>query len=439
MVQGKRDVFISKNDAIPPPPAKSTDKSVCEELRHLSQSIKMDRNQRFASEEQDDETNTGKKKWKKLEETYKKIILFASTTDRDNPPEEPTDRFISLLSGGTAPIVSRLFRTWHNKTDIIVQPGMATSIGKGVVTSFPSPFNVNTFSPLFTPPAMAGFSDISNSDETKLELSLKSSQGLSEQQKNQLTSTKPFVPNHCHILVRQLENFYLVLGDIFGYASFISTSVKEFINAFKNNDMLVNHSYQNFPFFGVWALNTVHYKVQSFLHACAGATEMTEINFPLYQFQDEIQAILTQQSHLFVKPPWYNPQKRDLDINNPNSSGGGGKQQLVLNPTVDSAIKVANGNVLHSLVTNFVPRGNIAQYRGTEICHKYHLLGRCTIQCHRNATHQVLPQGVQSYYKRRTGIEMVPVTIIIIPIRTGITIDTIVTIVIGQQVRDKLF
>ena len=299
----KKDLIISMSDPSPPPSSNSLDKSVCEELCHLSQSIKMDRNQRFASEDNDEDANTGKKKWNKLEETYKKIILFASTSDGNNPAAEPTYRFISLLSGGTAAIVSRLFRTWHNKVDIIVQPGMATTIGKGVVTSFPSAFDVNTFSPIFTPPSIAGFTDISNTDETKLELSLKSSQGLSEQQKNQLTSTKPFVPTQCHILICQLENFHLVLCDIFGIDSFIYKSVGEFIDTFKNNDMLVNHSFHHFPFFGAWALNTVHYKVQSFLHACAGSSEVVDIKFSLYEFDDEIQAILTRQSHLFVKPP----------------------------------------------------------------------------------------------------------------------------------------
>ena len=182
--QEKKRTFILSKDTIPPPSSSNgNNDNISTEIRHLAQSITNDRNNRFASEGDEDlSSSSGKKKWNKLEETYRKTILFASTTDSRSPASEPSDRFISLLTAASAPVVSRLIRSWHNSTDIIVQAGMATSIGKGVLTSFPAAFEVNTFSPLFTPPSIAGFQDISNADETNLDLAMKSNQDLSDKQ-----------------------------------------------------------------------------------------------------------------------------------------------------------------------------------------------------------------------------------------------------------------
>ena len=375
--------------------------SLSSEIRHLAQTITNDRHQRFASEgEEDSSSNSGKKKWSKLEETYKKTILFASTKDGRSAAQVPSDRCISLLTAGSAPVVSRLIRSWHNSTDIIVQAGMATNLGKGILTSFPTAFDINTFSPLFTPPSIAGFQDISNTDEAKLELSMRSSQGLLDHQKSQITFTKEYVPTECHILVKQLENFYIILCDLLTKEAFICESLLAFIDTFKINDMIINRSFQANPFFSAWALNTVHFKIQSFLHACSSAEDITDLNLFLYTFENEIQAIVTQQTHLFVKPTWFEAQKRDLDHQDKKESGGG-KQQVVFNPSVDPSIRVANGNVLHALTTNFVPNRNIAAFKGQEICHKFHLLGKCHSQCRRAVTHRSLPAGVHSYYKKQ--------------------------------------
>ena len=228
---------------------------------------------------------------------------------------------------------------------------------------------------------------------------MKSNQGLSEKQRSQVTFTKEYVPSECHILTRQLENFYIILCDLFTKDAFICDTLSTLVDVFKENDMVINRSFQSNPFFSAWALNAVHFKVQSFLHACSSAHEVTDLNLALYTFDSEIQSILTQQSHLFAKPSWYQSQKRELD--NGENYKGGGKHMVVSNPSLDPAIKVANGNVLHALTVDYNPTRNTAQFKGTEICNKFHLLGKCHNQCPRAITHRTLPTAVHNYYKRQ--------------------------------------
>ena len=97
-----------------------------------------------------------KQRMEKLEETFKKFILFASTSDGNTPASHPTSRLSTLLNAKNGAIVARLFSTWHN-LDIVVKTGMASNIQKGSLLSDHSPFSIGNFSPFFTPPARAGF------------------------------------------------------------------------------------------------------------------------------------------------------------------------------------------------------------------------------------------------------------------------------------------
>ena len=152
----------------PQQPGPLHDDNIADGINQLAKTIEDQHNDKFATTD-NETTPTKDKVWKKLNQTFQKVILFASTTDGETPAETPTPRMIALLRTRNGPNVTRLFQQWHT-ADMVVQTGMATNITKGCLVSFDGPFEINTFSPFFTPPQRAGFNILSHDEINRLAL-----------------------------------------------------------------------------------------------------------------------------------------------------------------------------------------------------------------------------------------------------------------------------
>lgn len=370
-------------------------------IDHLANTITLDRNQRFAQESS--EPVSGEKKWNKLEETFRKTILFAMTINGKDPALSPTPRLLSILAAGLSPAVGRLFRSWHNTTDMFVMAGMATNLGKGVLTSSPSAFEVNTFSPFFTPPTSAGYHDLSNDEERRIDLSIGR---LSESQKDKMTYSKPFVPKSFHLLVRQVDNFHIIMCDILGRDALINDHLKVLTDAFKTYELIFERTMRFSNDFSAWILQHVHFKVQSCLHSCSSAFSPQEINFNLFSFRPVVNSILSQDLQNITAPRWYVSQRREEELKErkcqleDRNMDRSNTRQKDTNLAMDQDLRVADGNEYFRLTSRFIPTRPVARYRQVEICNKFHLLGNCHSQCPRAITHvSPLPDNVLPYYK----------------------------------------
>ena len=396
---------VNPTPVIPQP--SNGDSSMLESIHRLAKSMEDRNNDKFGSNDETDDKDS--KGWKKLEETFKKAILFASTTDGDSPAITPTPRLSTLLNAKNGAIVARSFSTWHN-LDIVVQTGMASNIQKGSLLSDHSPFSVSNFSPFFTPPARAGFSALSNSELNCIDFA-STNKNMSDKDIQKMVLAKPYVPNQPHLFIAQIRNWHAVLSDIFGPDALLTNNVNDVISHFSANELLYYNIFEAEPFFSVWFLNQIHFKCQRILHQCASAASVHDISFHQYNFEDELRSI--GMNTVNARPPaWYTKlQSTDTttgrSTNNPEASGGGSdgsgreKRRTVTNGTKDVKTKLKENERYSSLIH----KQNLLKCKeaevkldGTAVCNNWHIRGWCTNLCARKATHQRLPnQTVEQY------------------------------------------
>jgi hypothetical protein len=192
-------------------------------------------NDRFASAEDELEEKSSKG-WKKLDETLKKIILFASSTDGESAATQPTERLKALINTKNGALVARLINSWHD-LDIVVQTGMASNIQKGCIISSNGPFSINTFSPFFVPAVRAGFNILSHDELNCLDFASQSN-NLTSKDIKKMVYSHPYVPTEPYLFIAQIQNFHAVLSNCLGDKSLIAISIKDVISHYSKNELL---------------------------------------------------------------------------------------------------------------------------------------------------------------------------------------------------------
>ena len=395
----------------PDPDANShTNSDIVNGIDRIAQNLELQANERYA---QIEEKNNKSSKWKKLDETLKKTILFASTTgDGSSAPSEPTARMINLIQCTNGTVAANLFKAWHPQT-MIIQMGMATNISKGMMVSSDGPFAINTFSPFFTPSSKAGHKHISNYDINTLQL-LSSSNNLSQKDITKLLHSEPFVPSAPHLYIDQVENFHRVLSDVFGKEAIITEFVEELCLHFHANSDTYYTLFAEDPNFPVWILNQVHYKTQQILHKCSSADDVNDVPFHSFSFDEEMKAVIGNNVHS-RRPRWYsdwlesknpsnsNPNKREYDSPPSDKDKNRNKKKgTVTNQNVDRQVKIKEGESYRWLIhhSNLEKcKSTAVKINNVDICNNFHIRGWCHSACKRSASHKKLPNDIARKYQ----------------------------------------
>jgi hypothetical protein len=242
--------------------------------------------------------------WNKIDETFCHGILNASSKDDTNVLTQLTTRLLHIIQTKSGSTAARLFCHWHPNLDILIQPGTATNIVKGMLTSAPHPSSINTFGPFFTQPTRAGFQNFTNDKMNKLELSTQTL-NLSATDIQRLIRCKPYILTSPSIFILHIENFDAILLDILSDKSQLQDlTTKPLIRHFKQHKQLYHQIFQEHEYFGVWLLNHIHFKTQSILHQCYRYNKVQDITFDQFSIYEELDSIDTLT--FSAKPPcWY--------------------------------------------------------------------------------------------------------------------------------------
>ena len=410
----------------------STDSSTLA-ISRLAEAMEIQNNRQnslaYKDEDKDDEDSpsTGIKAWKKLDIMFRNLILRASSVDGFSQPDQPSDRFLNILSTKNGMATARLFHSWHG-SDMICQPGMATNICKGNFTSVPDEFSVNTFSPMFTPPHRAGFSQLSNDEMNSLEFQIQS-HNLSSSDVSKMTATKIYVATDPVLYEAQLKNFFLIVCDLFGDQSVLATNLKELLDHYKGNPLFYYNVFRDYggePL-AAWLLNMVHYKSQKFFKVCRDADAVDDINFNICSFSREIEDLENLKIQM-TTPRWYqaildertrksssNPSNRDgggngnRGYNKDRAHGGGGspsdtdRGSRIVNRNQDVELKLKTGESYSQMVN----RNNLTRikdklvfFAGKSVCNNYQIRGYCMSRCERAASHKTLTGETLKDYRK---------------------------------------
>jgi hypothetical protein len=385
---------------------------------------------RFASPSADDLTSPLKhsssstdeyKSWKAIDESFRQAILFASSTDGETAPTLPSKRLLRILNTKTGPTGARIFRQWHQASmDFCIQPGMALHISKAQITSTPSPFTIDTFSPFFCAPTRAGFKVFSNDEMNQFEI-YANSFNISAIDIKKMTSCQAYIPTRPDIFISQLRNFDAVLSDILTPDSLIRNITTEImINHFERNEHMYFNNFGCHDHFGVWLLNRLHFKIQSILHQCYQVENVVDINYQKFSMQEELDQIDTM-SFIADAPYWYRDHLDKNENTNTNHSGHSGSRRNRSpsdkrsrdnqNHNNDKRTRVTNNdnsqtklqqNEVYSKLVHYQNlekcKDQAVQHKGEYICNNFHMRGHCFDTCKRNVTHCTLPPETARKY-----------------------------------------
>ncbi len=402
-------------------------------LAKIANSLSSPSKARFASnpddeEEEDDDESTKQKAWKKLDKSLQKAHLFACSTSGVTFPAKPPQRFLQLLASKSTPLAIRYFQHWHPRTGIVVMPGMVANIIKGLLTSNPDEFAIDTFSPFFCPPASAGFTNISNDELNSIELS-STSFNLSQSDIKKMTTCKPYVPTNHYLLKKQVKNFQAVLEDCFGEDSLIASIVRDVADHMEKNENKYEHIISEFKYFPVWILNVMHYKVQSIIHACHQAEDVEDVQFEQFTMAQELKQINTM-TFVAIAPKWYleeetkalERQRKEEKTNQAtqsspkgssnrfnrsnNTSNEDSKRTKVENENIDPIVALKSNESYASIVhwqnlKQFEPLA--VKINGEYVCNNFHMRGFCHNMCKRATTHTKLSGEQRGKYRRYTA------------------------------------
>ena len=381
-------------------------------------------NQRFkkAPEESDDESEDThlRKSWKKIGRDFQQAILFASSPDGETVPEDPSHRLLQLIHTKNGATAARLIKRWHNKLDIVIQTGMATNITKGMLTSTPDEFTIDTFSPFFTPPLRAGFQNISNDELNGLELS-QHSRNLTPSDIKKMTSCTLYIPKSAHELKLQIKNFHAVTSDIITEDALITQDINAAVTHQDNNEAHYHHLFQENKYFGVWFMYRLHYKVQSLLHQCLRVDSIHDVDFATFSIKEELRQISSQNIHI-TAPAWFLKQEQELaakintKYNTPprgqvrsrtfsphrDNNRSHDKRVRIENSAQDSVVALTPGESYSRIVDwkSLQKHENIApKIEGVFMCNNWQMRGYCFSSCKRATTHVSLNNETRSKYR----------------------------------------
>jgi hypothetical protein len=366
------------------------------------------------------EDNQNKTQWTKIDPTFRQGILNASCKDEDNVPSDPTQRLLHITQTKSGSTAARLFARWHPNLDMLVQPGMATNIVKGMLTSAPNPSSINTFSPFFTQPTRAGFKNFTNDEMNELELSTQTL-NLSATDIQKLIRCEPYIPFSPNIFISQVENFDSIISDILSPDSQIRhLTTKPLIKHFKQNEQVYYQIFHDNKYFGVWLMNRLHFKTQSILHQCYRFDDAQDIQFDRFSIYDELDSIDTL-SFSAEAPQWYLSELQKVDTSANRHLTHSNKKRHLTHSQDDhqqtssnnTRIKVFNNNrdsrirlqpdEKYSTLVHFKNLENCedsaAKIDGEYICNNWHIRGHCVDSCKRKHTHIKLPTEIERQYR----------------------------------------
>jgi hypothetical protein len=402
---------------LPPTQAQnnSSSETIAEGINRLAKSLEDKNNDRFASAE-DEQEEKESKGWKKLDDTLKKIILFASSTDGETAAPSPTDRLRQLINTKNGALVARLINSWHN-LDIVVQTGMASNIQKGCLISSNGPFAVNTFSPFFVPAVRAGFNIISHDELNCLDFAVQSN-NLTNKDIEKMVYSHPYIPSEPYLFIAQIQNFHAVLCDCLGEKSLIAISIEDVIAHYNKNELLYYNIFAQEPHFSVWFLNQIHFKIQQIIHQCASASSVQDVQFNMFTLEDELKSIGT--NNVIARPPaWYTQMKleearkhqQSSHNTRPSNSSKSGqnnndkpseKRRTISNNNIDKATKIKEDETYGFIVHHQnlrKHRKDEAVVNGESVCNNWHMRGWCTDGCRRSASHKKLTGETLEKYR----------------------------------------
>lgn len=393
----------------------TSEANVIESIHRLAKSLEDRNNDKFAAlTEVEDKATKG---WTKLEETFKKVILFASSPDGENAADGPTPRLKTLLNTKNGALVARLFANWHSM-DIIVQTGMASNINKGSLLSDHSPFSITNFSPFFTPPGRAGFTPLTNMELNCLDFAA-TNNSMTDSDIQKMVHSQPYVPTQPHLLIAQIRNWHAVVCDIFGEDALISVNIEDVITHYTQNEMIYYNLFVEEEFFAVWFINQLHFKCQRLLHSCAAAAAVSDVPFQQLNFSEELSRVDMNSVHARA-PSWYRKllQEKDTRSSTTSTKAKGRNQEsqptqdhqkrrTISNLDLDPHTKLKPSERYSSLIhRNNVQRCLDAEVimDGRSVCNNWHLRGWCTDSCTRKGSHTKLNPPNLAKYKKYVGL-----------------------------------
>lgn len=398
---------INRPDNLPHPQLTDiSSQRLVEGINSLSHSINQAQNSKFSTETDDEDNEKPLKKWKKLDPVRRNTILFASTKDGINPATEPTDQLLTLLQSN-GPAASHILQAWHPDC-FAITTGMASMITKGMIACTGSAFKINTFSPFFVPSNLIGPSGISPGDLLSLDIA-ESSGSINNDDRQKLTSSKPFIPSTLSHLQDQIDNYYHILCDILGKDSIVAMEVGDVAAHMRAHRSVYNDLFNEKEHFPARFLQAIHFHTQSIFRACATAPHVTDIPFSTFSLTSITSA--ASRHHIgFDTPKWYlatiqpppkpshkhnntPPSSANGSSQNSNHQGNNNRRNITTNTSLPRDIGLkADENYSH-LVNSTVREQceHLAvKINGRDICNNWHLRGWCMTNCQRKESHTKL-------------------------------------------------
>ena len=395
------------------------------------------RRQRYGTETDDEGLNYSKYK-RSFDSVVKDTILGASSRE-DKPEKFPTDYsdlFKELLchskSCSTRQAIARHIASNHFHMEL----GLATKIHLGTITKPACVRDIEVpgyFSPLYTP-SIEMVQKIDDDDQIKLR---SSNLQMSTADTEKLTTMTPRVPSSHNTFLDAITNFWYLCEALFGDKASLTRSILDIKNyadeekmAFLQTQQRVSHSPYGTSGFYATLMDIITRGVNTFLNPCGNAKgDLDRIDFDEIDFEDIIKS-MTKGLTSHIVPSWFTArtsiQHSDSDessvskdrrkkSNKRKRSRSKNKRDKKKKPDKKSK-KEVTCEVLPSLkriVKGFnqyklMHPNNCKNFEGNpepasicvddkEVCHKFHLSGKCDKYCKR--FHGEIPSDILPQYE----------------------------------------
>jgi len=349
------------------------------------------------------------KGWKKrFPPMQQKFILFASAVDKNSVPEEPCQEYKNLLEAPKAQANSLLKFgvSKRNGTQVVDSAMSAQVYNMSFFGGSQSSENPDGLSLFYAVPAqiIGGSADMGAEE---LEMRLKTN-NLSASQIQKLTSSKVQVAKDEHGLQATVRNHLCLLASIFGEDAFCYSAITKLKIAMSKAEPEFACMAAKERTFLASFMRTVDLKLGHFLHSCANAETIADVDFEALNFEADIRDVAFQRVTTVVLPTLVaqliapvkdngNGDRKPAAAKRPGADTSNKKERGKRSKT-DAADAVQNASPVdkawylsdkESYGAFHKHMKDIPKFKGTAICAKYHLKGSCDFgdKCSRKATH----------------------------------------------------
>ena len=350
----------------------------------------------------DYESSQKKKAWKELDSNIKTCILNASSKDGFDSAKVPEDSLLTIIAKKSpAKVLTHLY-FMMNGNDVIIIQGLATAISRTILLSTPTWKQITNLSPFFVPPRNS--KTVNNTNFLKLHIMEKEGRGYDEKDVDLITSQVPQWSYEITGLRKQIQNFAILCGLLFGANSILTRNLKSWNKHILENEQCYDDYKSEHSHFIVCVLNKIHQNVQRHLINCQRGWNF--IDWQDINFADMQRAIVTE-SFVVEKPSWVkeinennSKFKSNGNFGNKWSSEPAAKKQRsdnnspVFNSDKEPRFKIPNESVKFGEVFTAKVRKQfdriIKNEEGDIICHKFHIKGICNSNCKLKNSHKKL-------------------------------------------------